>query len=91
MLWTIIFFIGLALFCASLGFLLHAMLERNHRRLLFVILTLVSYGVVLYSGVQAIDEYKIRHAIKERATIKALKELTPPSGKNTSNITNPPQ
>jgi len=91
MLWTIIFFIGLALFCASLGFLLHAMLERNHRRLLFVILTLVSYGVALYGGVQAIDEYKIRHAIKERAAINALKELTPQSGKHTTNTLNPPK
>ncbi|MFD0620567.1 hypothetical protein ACFQZR_24180 [Paenibacillus sp. GCM10027629] len=84
MMWTIIFFIGLGIFCASLGFLLHAVLERNSRRLLFAILTAVSYCVLLYGGMQAIDEYKMRHAIKEQATINTLKELATKTTKSTA-------
>jgi len=88
MMWTIIFFIGLGIFCASLSFLFHAMLERNHRRLLFAILTAISYGVLLYGGMQAIDEYKMRHAIKEQATVNELKEFA--ASKAAKNITTAP-
>jgi len=87
MMWTIIFFIGLGIFCASLGFLLHAMLERNNRRLLFAILTVISYCILLYGGMQAIDEYKIRHAIKEQASINAWKGPTPRTGKSAPSVT----
>ncbi|OPA81245.1 hypothetical protein BVG16_02680 [Paenibacillus selenitireducens] len=63
--WTLIFFIALAVFCASLGALLYAVFSKNKLRLLFSLLTAISYILLLFGGIKAIDDYKIRQAIRE--------------------------
>lgn len=75
--WSIIFFIELAVFCASLGALLYAVFSKNKFRLLFSIVTAISYILLLFGGMKAIDDYKVRQAVKIHELKRELDKLPP--------------